>query len=318
MKLHLDTDIGGDIDDLCALALVLAWPDVDITGITTVADHAGTRAGYAHYAVRLAGRTDVSVRAGADVGLNCFKLPTGLPPEDRYWPEPVPPAPGPLEAALDLLRQSIETGATIVAIGPFTNLSLLERRTPGVLRNARVYLMGGHIFPAPPGFPAWTYDTDYNVQADPASARHVLESANCTLIPIEVTAQTALARAHLPRLARGGPLAQLIARQAAAFAEDSRNDEQYGRTCAGVPQDIINFQHDPLACAVALGWDGVTIEGVPVVFEVQGPRLCGRIDAAGRARRVVTAVDGPRFNALWLEIVSGARNIVSGSRGACP
>ena len=318
MKLHLDTDIGGDIDDLCALALLLAWPDVDITGITTVAEHGGKRAGYARYALRLAGRTDVSVLAGADVGLNCFKLPTGLPPEDRYWPQPVLPAPGPLEAALDLLEQSIDTGATIVAIGPFTNLSLLERRRPGVLSNAHVYLMGGHVFPAPPGFPAWTYDTDYNVQADPASARRVLESAKCTLIPIEVTAQTALERAHLPTLARSGPLAQLIARQAAAFAEDWRNDEQYGRTCAGVPEDIINFQHDPLACAVALGWDGVTIEEVHILFEMQGPRLCGRIDVAGRAQRVVTAVDGPRFSALWVDIVSGARNIVSGSRGACP
>lgn len=29
-KIHIDTDIGGDIDDLCALAMVLAWPDVEI------------------------------------------------------------------------------------------------------------------------------------------------------------------------------------------------------------------------------------------------------------------------------------------------
>jgi hypothetical protein len=25
---HLDTDIGGDIDDLCALAMLLRWPGV--------------------------------------------------------------------------------------------------------------------------------------------------------------------------------------------------------------------------------------------------------------------------------------------------
>jgi inosine-uridine nucleoside N-ribohydrolase len=304
MQLHLDTDIGGDIDDLCALALLLAWPDVDISGITTVAEHAGKRAGYARYALELAGRTDVPVRAGADTGLDCFTLPTGLPAEDRYWPEPVPPAPGPVEAALDLLEHSIQTGATIVGIGPFTNLSLLERRRPGTLRDAHLFLMGGHLFSAPPDFPAWTYESDYNVQADPVSARHVLESATCTLIPIEVTAQTALRRAHLPALARGGPLAQLIARQASAFATDYCNDEQYARTCAAVPDDIINFQHDPLACAAALGWQGVTIEHLPVVFEMQGPWLCGRIDAAGPPQRVVTAVDGPRFNALWAELVT--------------
>ncbi len=35
-KLHLDTDIGGDIDDLCALAMVLNWPDVELVAVTTV------------------------------------------------------------------------------------------------------------------------------------------------------------------------------------------------------------------------------------------------------------------------------------------
>ena len=44
-KLHLDTDLGGDIDDLCALALVLKWPDVDLLAVTTNADDRGRRAG---------------------------------------------------------------------------------------------------------------------------------------------------------------------------------------------------------------------------------------------------------------------------------
>lgn len=25
--IHLDTDLGGDIDDLCALAMLLRWPE---------------------------------------------------------------------------------------------------------------------------------------------------------------------------------------------------------------------------------------------------------------------------------------------------
>ncbi len=40
-RIHLDTDLGGDTDDLCALALLLAWPGVEITGITTVAEAHG-------------------------------------------------------------------------------------------------------------------------------------------------------------------------------------------------------------------------------------------------------------------------------------
>ncbi len=40
-KIHLDTDIGGDMDDLCALAMLLKWPDLEITGVTTVSEDQG-------------------------------------------------------------------------------------------------------------------------------------------------------------------------------------------------------------------------------------------------------------------------------------
>jgi inosine-uridine nucleoside N-ribohydrolase len=305
MRVHLDTDIGGDMDDMCALALLLASPGVEITGITTVADHDGKRAGYARYALGLAGRSDVAVAAGTDVRSGYFHLPVGLPSEERYWPERIEPVPGPLEAALDLIARSVEAGAIVIGIGPYTNLSLLERRTPGTLRSARVYLMGGSIFPAHQGFPAWSNETDYNIQADPIAARHVLESASTTLVPLEITAQTALRQSHLAALGSGGPLAKLIARQALAFADDWRNDERYGESCAGVPDDIINFQHDPIACAVALGWDGVTIQDVSLAVEMEAGSLRERIAVTGHAHRVVTAVDGPRFNSFWVERVTG-------------
>ena len=42
-KIHLDTDIGGDMDDLCALAMLLKWPDLEITGVTTVSEEQSMR-----------------------------------------------------------------------------------------------------------------------------------------------------------------------------------------------------------------------------------------------------------------------------------
>lgn len=311
MKVHLDTDIGGDIDDLCALALLLASPDTEITGVTTVLDDGGRRAGYAGYALALARRKDVSVAAGAAGGIGRFREHEyRLPPEERYWPETVPPATGPLDTALDLLQESIEKGTTVVAIGPYTNLSLLERRSPGVLREATLCLMGGHASPAPPGFPAWDHTMDFNVQTDASAARHVLESCDperTTLVPIEVTGQTALRRAHLAALRRAGPVGQLIARQAAAVAQDERYEERYGRTCDGLPDDIVNFQHDPLACAVALGWDGVTIETLPLALDDEDSWLRMRVDGRGPRMRVVTGVDGGRFNDFWLDTVTNER-----------
>jgi len=303
-KIHLDTDLGGDIDDLCALALLLKWPDVEITGITTAIDDRGRRAGYTRYALDIAGRPDIPVAAGADRSCGRFRYAAGVPREEAYWLEPVIPVPGPLSDALALLRRSIEAGARIVAIGPYTNLALLDEAYPGLLRRADLYLMGGHVHPIPAGFPRWDNTMDFNVQFDVASARYLLERYSATLIPIEVTAQTALRRSQLPALRAAGPLGQLLARQAEAFAVDEQYEQTYGRTCAGLPDDLVNFQHDPLACAVALGWDGVTIEHARVSVEVREGWLYERVDEAGQAMRVVTAVDSARFNELWLRLVT--------------
>ena len=301
---HLDTDLGGDIDDICALALLLRWPEVEIAGITTVTEHDGKRAGYVREALRLAGRDDLAVAAGADVALGRFRLEGGLPPEDRYWPEPVPAAPGPLDAALDLLEQSIARGAIVIGIGPFTNLALLEARRPGVLRRARLFLMGGCVRPAPAGFPAWDFTMDYNVQADAAAALAVLDASSPTLVPIEITEQTALRRAQLPHLRRAGPLGALLAGQAEAFAASERMEERYGRSCSGLPADIVNFLHDPLAVAVALGWEGAAVERTPLGWRMAGEWLRIEEWPDGRPTPLVAAVDGARFGQFWLERVA--------------
>lgn len=304
-KLHLDTDIGGDIDDLCALAMVLNWPDVDLLAVTTNSDDGGKRAGYARYALDLAGRTDVTVAAGADVSLDCYRVRPGLPDETLYWPEPVAPAPTPLERALDLLEHSIEQGALIVAIGAYTNLALLGKRSPGILQRANLYLMGGYVFPPREGFPRWGNDMDWNIQVDVESAHYVLHHANPVLVPLSVTVETALRRAYLVTLQQAGPLAQLIARQAEAFAVEYDNEGQHGQTCAGLPDDIINFQHDPLACAIALGWrEGVEISELPLRIEVKDSWLYQTIDGGGKPTRVVTRVNGDRFGERWLRIVT--------------
>ena len=119
-RIHLDTDLGSDTDDLCALAMLLGWPDVDLIGITTSADVQGLRVGFIEYVLRLADRSDIPVAAGADGSLAGFRTPVGFPNVNRYWPEPIAPRPTPPGEALDLLVRSIEAGAMVVAIGPFT------------------------------------------------------------------------------------------------------------------------------------------------------------------------------------------------------
>src|SRR5512134_2200593 len=126
-KVHLDTDLGGDIDDLCALAMLLRWEEAEITSITTVAEANGRRAGYVRHVLEMEGRQTIPVAAGADIGQGYYRYQElGYPDEGRYWSKQIQPLPGSLENATKLLKRSIEHDATIIGIGPFTNLYLLD------------------------------------------------------------------------------------------------------------------------------------------------------------------------------------------------
>lgn len=305
MKIHLDTDFGGDIDDLCALALLLAQPDVEITGITTVGEEGGRRCGYVKYVLGLAGRSDIPVAAGADVSSGYFRWPMGYYNDEDYWPEPIPRSPNPVEDALGLLERSIEQGATVVAIGPYTNLALLDHARPGLLDAVPLYLMGFFVRPVPPGFPQWDIDVDWNVQSDVSAARQILENYAPTLIPAEMTLQTSLRRSYLAGLRQANSIGALIARQAEFFARDERYEETLAKTCSGLPDDTINFLHDPLACAVAIGWDGVDLETIRLRSEINDAGYLRAVTAAdGKPTRVVTRVNGIGFSDWWYEVLT--------------
>ena len=306
MRLHLDTDFAGDPDDACALAMVLGWPDVEITGITTVADPDGRRAGYVRHLLDLAGRDDVPVASGAGLSGTTSLPMGGLPDSDRYWTTPVTPRLSPPGAVLDLLDQSIERGATIAAIGPYTNLARLEAARPSRLGDAQVVAMGGWTGPLDADLPPWGPARDWNVQCDTDAAITLLEKATVTWVPIAVTARTFLRAAHLPRLSESGELGTLLARQAQAYADD-RDAASLGAAHLGLPDDLLNFHHDPLACAVALAWSGVTVSPMTLEPVLEDQVLRFEPHPAGLPCRVVTAVDGPAFAETWLRAVEGAQ-----------
>ena len=101
-------------------------------------------------------------------------------------------------------------------------------------------------------------------------------------------------------------MGQLIARQAEAFAREEKMEERFGQSCPGLPEDIVNFLHDPLACAVASGWnEGVETREIPLNMEIVDGWLYQHRDEAGQQTRVVTRVDGRRFSEFWLDTVVG-------------
>jgi inosine-uridine nucleoside N-ribohydrolase len=301
-RVHLDTDLGSDTDDLCALAMLLGWQDCEIVGVTTNTDPRGIRAGCVHYALGLAGRLDVTVRAGAEGTLSELFVPLDFP---DYWPEPIELRPSPPGEALELLGANAAAGATIVAVGPYTNLALLEVARPGLLADTPLVVMGGHVTTPSSDFPQWGVHDDFNVQQDRLAAAMVFERCRPVVVPLAATIQTFLRRAHLERLRAAGPLGDLLANQAEAHARDNRADI-IGRVYPAFPDDLLNFQHDPLACAVGLGWDGVKIEDIGTKLELREERLWMTREPSEPTLQVVTDVDGPRFEEAWLRAVERA------------
>src|SRR5262249_40311372 len=92
-RIHLDTDLGGDPDDLCRLSLLLGWPEGELVGVTTSTKGGALRAGMIDYALRLAGRVGIPVAAGADGSLGGYRTVPGFPDQQRHWPDGVTPRP---------------------------------------------------------------------------------------------------------------------------------------------------------------------------------------------------------------------------------
>lgn len=305
MKIHLDTDFGGDPDDACALAMLLGWPDVELVGITTTIDRGGRRAGYVAHCLELAGRTDIPVVAGSEVSLTTLR-PADPYIDEPYWPGDIAPRPSPPGAALDLLSQSIEAGATIIGIGPYTNLAQLEVARSGSLRRVPVVVMGGWTQLPDPGLPAWGPEMDFNVQWDTRAAEIVAATSQLNLVTLAVTLKAPLRASDVPRLSASGPLGQLLARQSEAYAQET-GKAALGRAHAGLPDDLLNLHWDPVTCAVALGWPGAVVEDQRLQAMLENEVLCFRPNPEGRPTRVVVDLDGVRFGEAWLTAVEAAQ-----------
>jgi inosine-uridine nucleoside N-ribohydrolase len=203
-------------------------------------------------------------------------------------------------AALGLLAHSIERGAGVVAIGPYTNLAMFEATQPGALSRVPVTVMGGHLGTPPPGYPQWGANMDYNIQADRMVARILFERLDPLMVPLRPCFDVGLRRVDLPALEAGGPIARLIARQAVLQCADN-GFERLARQNPLLPADLLNFHWDPVASGAALGWDCVTRSELPLQLVVDGEgQLVFEGRPGGPVRHVVTDVDVERFRQEWL------------------
>jgi inosine-uridine nucleoside N-ribohydrolase len=147
-KVILDTDIGSDIDDAVCLAFLLAQPECDLIGITTVTGQAGARAQMCSALCHVAGRDDIPIFPGLEKPLLVEQRQPHAPQAgvlDR-WPHR---SDFPTREAIPFLISTIRANPgeiTLLAIGPMTNIGLLfalDPEVPSLLK--RLVLMNGHF-----------------------------------------------------------------------------------------------------------------------------------------------------------------------------
>ena len=158
---------------------------------------------------------------------------------DKHTPRPSPPG-----AALDLLERSLDAGATPIAIGPYTNLALLEITRAGSLNQQPVVVMGGWVQPPAPGHRSgdrtWTSNMYAGRAAEVAAA-----TAQLTLVTPRQPSALTFAALTCPafRLQDGWDSCSLgRAKRMAA-----NQTEKLGREHSGLPDDLLNFHYDPIA-----------------------------------------------------------------------
>lgn len=137
----LDTDIGDDIDDAFALALVIKSPELKVLGITTAFGDTELRARLVDRYLTSVGRTEIPVFAGVSApSTNAFTQAAYARQEPkRAYVSGV-------SFLLDQIR--LHPGEiTLIAIGPLTNVEAAIQQEPETFRKLkRVVMMGGSIY----------------------------------------------------------------------------------------------------------------------------------------------------------------------------
>jgi purine nucleosidase len=187
-KVILDTDIGDDIDDAYALALVLTSPELKLLGVTTAWGNTGLRAQLVEGLLCESGQQNIPVFIGVPTKANNVFT-------QASWASRFPP---PRETDTDAIAWMAKTiranpgQITLIEIAPLSNVGALIDRDPAAFRMLkRVVMMGGSIHR---GYGDLGYAPDrgpsaeYNIAMDAPAAKKLFASGvPITIAPLDST-----------------------------------------------------------------------------------------------------------------------------------
>jgi purine nucleosidase len=257
IKLLLDTDIGSDIDDAVCLAYLLANPQCELLGITTVSGEPEKRAMLASVLCKIAGK-NIPIFPGAE-------KPFLVAPQQRRaqqaaalkkWPHETQ---FPKGQAVQFLRETIYQHPgeiTLLTIGPLTNIALLFTLDPEIPAMLKALVMMCGLFTK--RFARG--DLEWNALLDP-HATAIVYQQNTSLhqsLGLDVTTQVTMESAEV----RNRFQADLL-RPVLDFAEI-----WFQQT------NVITF-HDPLAGATIFNDQICQMQRGTVTVELTSERLQG-------------------------------------------
>lgn len=282
MKLLLDTDIGSDVDDAICLAYLLAHPQCELLGITTVTGEPERRAMLASAICKAAGK-EVPILPGAPKPLLGPARQPHAPQAaalDR-WPHETQFPEG---HAVGYLRETIRRypgEVTLLAIGPMTNIALLFTLDPEIPRLLKGFYMMIGAFTQGIVFTGMRYE--WNALNDP-HATAIVYAAHPPVhrsVGLDVTMQVQMEAAEV-RQRFQAPLLRPVLDMAEVWFEQ---------------RPEVTF-HDPLA-AVSIFDDSVcTYERGQVEVELLSAHLPGMTYFTKQAdgpHEVALGVDPARF-----------------------
>lgn len=182
IPLILDTDIGNDIDDTWALAMLLRSPELDVKLILTGTGNTTYRAALVAKLLHLAGRTDIPL--GIGIPQSHEPGPQAAWLEDFSWADyPGQVHPDGVGALIETIMAAPEP-VTLLCIGPATNLAAALVREPRIAERAKIVGMFGSVRKGYDG--SAEISREYNVYTDVEACRKLFAAfPTVTITPVD-------------------------------------------------------------------------------------------------------------------------------------
>jgi purine nucleosidase len=267
----LDTDIGSDVDDVLALAVILGSPELELGGVTTV---------YGDTLLRARMLARVAATAGRQVGPVVPGRSETRSGREVWWAGH--------EGALlpDLERESVDTAtdpiellatsSTVIAIGPLTNVAEAVER-PGRAID-QLCIMGGDFSLS---------QAEHNIKCDIDAAAVVFASGvPATVIGLDQTTRLRVGGAVVAEIEAAGPLGRLLAAEMRQYWKFSAQD-------SNVPHDpaAVLTLTDPDLFTFATGRIEVDPAGFTRFTPGEGPhRIVADLEIERVVRRIVDRI----------------------------